>query len=971
MNINKAITILNERPRLIVIINFLLIAVILVAGYQSLKATEEATFNEFNQRQLVMARGAVGGIELYFRNLSEAMHAMARMDGVLGFDEITTRHVLALEIHELERLGVTDIGVLDADGVLRFSARAPHLEGSDFSQRRYYLEAKEMNSAENYMIQFIDSKPVEADQAGMVLVVPMFAVRAEKNQPSAFGRFAGVTFCSLDLDYLIDKLVAPVKPTGGGHAFLIDEESKVLWEPDSSFFRKNLLQEAEGFPSFQQILERMTAGETGTAQYSYYQFDYSTGRYSQDKEEKLMAYMPARLGAQQWALGLWAPKKDATRLIRSAYVKHLLLVALVTISILLGCSYALAMSFRYNKTLEGNVEVKTREFQESHRRLLTVMDSMDAAVYVADVETYEILYGNKYVRDLYGEVVGKTCWQVLQEGQSGPCDFCAKDRVLTPDGEPAGVNVREYQKEATGTWYEVRNRAIRWVDGRTVVLQIAADVTDRKQTERDLERAHSEMETFCSLLKQISSQRTLNGVGALLMKAVQNIVGSQYTLLHIFNSERNLVFTLTEAGISTVEEPELISAAQSILEGLDGMTIAPENKFNPPLVPDFFPSGRQTIIPLQSRNQLEGAFVIACQADCLCDEKALEMVSLVLDYASETIAKAVSYEEEIRDLEKRVESTAEFSGLIGKDFKMQVIYKLIEDIAPTDATVLIEGESGTGKEVVARAIHRRSPRHNKPFVVINCSAYPATLLESELFGHERGAFTGAIRQKIGRFEQAHGGTVFLDEIGEIAPSAQIKLLRVIQSHRFERLGGEKTLSVDVRLIAATNKDLLQEVKDGHFREDLYYRLNVIPINLPELKERPNDIPLLARHFLGRFAKEQNKEIQGFTSEAMRLLLDYNWPGNVRELENSIEHATVLAKGDRVEASDLPAIVQTQGAHTLGDRLPTIEEHERNLLLETLEQCGWVKKEAAQHLGISRTALYDKLKRYQITKPTTH
>jgi PAS domain S-box-containing protein len=780
-----------------------------------------------------------------------------------------------------------------------------------------------------------------------------------------------VAFCSLDLDYLIDKLIAPVKSTGGGHAFLIDDGSKVLWEPDGSLFRKNLLQEAEGFPSFQQILERMTAGDTGTAEYSYYRFDYSTSQYSREKEDKLMAYMPVRLGPQLWALGVWAPKKDATRSIRSAYVKHLLLVALVTVSILLGCSYAVAMSFRYNKTLEAQVEVKTKDFQESHRRLLIVLGSRDAAVYVADVETYEILYGNKYVRDLYGEVEEKICWQVMQDGQSGPCDFCTKERLLTPDGEPAGVGVREFQKKATGKWYEVRDRAIRWVDGRTVVLQIAADVTDRKQTEEDLERAHSEMDTFCSMLKQIGSYRTLNGVGSLLMKAVQNIVGSQYTLLHIFNSERNMLFTLMEAGISTNEDPELIRAAQTILKELDGMTIAPKTKFNPPLIPDYFPAARQTIIPLRIRDQLEGAFVITCDSDCLCDEKALEMVALVLEYASETIKKSVAYEEEIRDLEKRVESTAEFSGLIGKDPKMQVIYKLIEDIAPTDATVLIEGESGTGKELVARAIHRRSPRHNKPFIVINCSAYPTTLLESELFGHEKGAFTGAIRQKIGRFEQAHGGTVFLDEIGEIAPSAQIKLLRVIQSQRFERLGGEKTLSVDVHILAATNKDLLQEVKNGNFREDLYYRLNVIPIHLPALRERRNDIPLLARHFLGRFIKEQNKEIQGLTTEAMRLLLDYDWPGNVRELENTVEHATVLAKGDRVEASDLPAIVQTQGGRTLGERLPTIEEQEKNLLLETLEKCGWVKKEAAQHLGISRTALYDKLKRYQISKPTTH
>ena len=971
MNLNKTIAFLNERPWLIVVINLLLIALILTAGYQSLKATEQATFKEFNQRQLVMAKGAVGGIELYFGNLAEAMHAVARMEGVVRFDEITTRDILALEINELERLGVRDIGVLDAKGVLRFSASTPTWEGADYSQRTYYQAAKQMTSSEKYLIRFIDSKQFETSQSGMVVAVPMFTARPDKNQPSSFGRFAGVTFCTIDLDYLVDKLVAPVKSTEGGHAFLIDDAAMVLWDPDSSLFRKNLLQEAEGFPSFHQVVNTMTAGDTGTAEYSYYRFDYSTWQYSRDKEEKLIAYMPARLGPQLWALGVWAPKKDATRLIRSAYIKHLLLVAVVVISIFFGCFYGLAMSLRYNKTLEAQVEEKTRDFQESHLRLLTVLDSLDAAVYVADVETHEILYGNKCVRDLFGEVEGKICWQVMQNGQPGPCDFCTKERLLTPVGEPAGVSVREFQKEVTGKWYEVRDRAIRWVDGRTAVLQIASDVSERKQAEADLERAHSEMDTFCNMLKQIGSQRTLNGVGTLLMKAVQNIVGSQYTLLHIFNSERNMLFTLMEAGISTNEDPEFIAMAQTILKDLDGMTIGPKNKFDPPLIPDYFPAARQTIIPLRIRDQLEGAFVITCEADCLCDEKALEMVALVMEYASETIKKAVAYEEEIRDLEKRVESTSEFSGLIGKDPKMQVIYKLVEDIAPTDATVLIEGESGTGKELVARAIHRRSPRHNKPFIVINCSAYPTTLLESELFGHEKGAFTGAIRQKIGRFEQAHGGTVFLDEIGEIAPSAQIKLLRVIQSQRFERLGGEKTLSVDVHILAATNKDLLQEVKNGNFREDLYYRLNVIPIHLPALRERPNDIPLLARHFLGRFIKEQDKEIQGFSSEAMRLLLDYHWPGNVRELENSIEHATVLAKGDRIEISDLPAIVQTHGGRILTDRLPTIEEQEKNLLLETLEKCGWVKKEAAQHLGISRTALYDKLKRYQITKPTTH
>jgi len=285
--------------------------------------------------------------------------------------------------------------------------------------------------------------------------------------------------------------------------------------------------------------------------------------------------------------------------------------------------------------------------------------------------------------------------------------------------------------------------------------------------------------------------------------------------------------------------------------------------------------------------------------------------------------------------------------------------------------VLIQGETGTGKELVAEAIHKKSLRKEKPFVVINCSAYPATLLESEIFGHERGAFTGAIRQKYGRFEQAHGGTVFLDEIGEIPSSAQIKLLRVLQTQKFERLGGEKTLDVDVRIIAATNKDLLQEVKNGRFREDLFYRLNVILMNLPPLSERNNDISLLARYFLRRIAKLHRKEIEDFRPEAMRLLLDYPWPGNVRELENSVEHAVVLAKGGWIETSDLPTVIQSIVSATMRTLPTTMAENEREYLENILEECGWNKKLTAIRLGISRNTLYVKLKKYKITKPTTH
>jgi two-component system response regulator HydG len=488
----------------------------------------------------------------------------------------------------------------------------------------------------------------------------------------------------------------------------------------------------------------------------------------------------------------------------------------------------------------------------------------------------------------------------------------------------------------------------------------------------ELERSHQQTRTVCGIVQEIGAMRSLSEIGPTLIKTFQDILKCGQMVFLIFSSNRDLLFVSSKSETRALKELEPIESVATTLEDITKVTFIKKRAFQPPLVPDSFQTAvRQAIIPLHHEKQLLGGLVIGCPGDCHCNVKEIDVVGLMLGQAAGVIKRAVLQEEEIHEIQSRVETTAEFSGIIGKDPKMQLIYKLIEDIAPTDATALIQGESGTGKELVARAIHQRSPRKNKPFVVINCSAYPATLLESELFGHEKGAFTGAIRQKSGRFEQAHDGTVFLDEIGEISPSAQIKLLRVLQSQKFERIGGEKTLSVNVRIIAATNKELLQQVKQGNFREDLYYRLNVIPIQLPPLVERRNDIPLLARHFLRRFAAEQGKKIERFSQEAMRRLLDYSWPGNVRELENTIEHATVLAKGGRIEASELPAVLHSATFATDIGKPPTLVDHEKKLLQEVLEECGWNKKQAAKLLGISRSTLYDKLKKYQITKPTAH
>jgi len=486
----------------------------------------------------------------------------------------------------------------------------------------------------------------------------------------------------------------------------------------------------------------------------------------------------------------------------------------------------------------------------------------------------------------------------------------------------------------------------------------------------ELERAHDEMSTFCQVLKQVGIQQKLDGVGSFLINKFQQILNTRYMKLFVFSSDRESLFILSEKGVEILEDKELIENISNSLEEMSSINTSPGISFPSSLIPDDIPlDGQQTIIPFRIENYTQGALVIACSQDCLCDENKLRLIALILEQASGSIKRAILHQEEIRFLEKRIESMSEFSGIIGKDSKMQTIYKLIEDIAHTDATILIQGETGTGKELVARAIYKKSLRKDNPFVVINCAAYPSTLLESELFGHEKGAFTGAIRKKMGRFEQADGGTVFLDEIGEIPLPSQIKLLRVLQSQKFERLGGEQTLAVNVRIIAATNKDLIQEVKRGDFREDLYYRLNVIPIHLPLLRNRRNDIPLLARHFQRRFAAEHGDDVSDFSSEAMRRLLDYPWPGNVRELENTIEHAVVLSKGQRTEVAHLPSILSSDDAFSLPakrDSAGTMVDHEKKLLIDVLKDCDWNKSKAALQLGISRSTLYGKIKKYKVS-----
>ncbi|HEY4311213.1 MAG TPA: sigma-54 dependent transcriptional regulator [Pirellulales bacterium] len=343
---------------------------------------------------------------------------------------------------------------------------------------------------------------------------------------------------------------------------------------------------------------------------------------------------------------------------------------------------------------------------------------------------------------------------------------------------------------------------------------------------------------------------------------------------------------------------------------------------------------------------------------------------IVDDELEMSIDRAINHRrvvEENKNLKTQLDMRFGMDSIVGHDYRMRRVYEMASSVADTRASVLITGESGTGKSMIARAIHRQSRRRDKPFVEVACGALPENLLESELFGHVAGAFTGAIGDKVGKFKLADGGTIFLDEIATASPAMQVKLLRVLQEFEFEPVGGTKTFKVDARVILATNEKLEDLVREGRFRQDLYYRINVINIELPPLRDRIADIPMLAAHFLKEVCDECSKPIPGFTDECMALLENYQWPGNVRELANVIERAVLLGKGGPIGAADLPGVMTSGGGRSLepvGGRTlkQALEEPERRIILEVLESNQWNRHATADSLGINRTTLYKKMKR---------
>jgi len=393
-----------------------------------------------------------------------------------------------------------------------------------------------------------------------------------------------------------------------------------------------------------------------------------------------------------------------------------------------------------------------------------------------------------------------------------------------------------------------------------------------------------------------------------------------------------------------------IMIADLVMPSMDGIELMKRAKAQQPKIEVIIITAYASI-PTAITAMKEGAYDYIEKP--FCPERA--------EFLVEKLAEHQELVEENLSLRQKLEDRYRFENIIAKSSKMQRVIEIIKVVAKSNATVLITGESGTGKELVARAIHSQSHRRNKSFVAVSCAALPESLLESELFGHEKGSFTGAYAQKKGKFEFANGGTLFLDEVGEMSANIQVHLLRVLEEKEFTRVGGNEPTRVDVRVLSATNKDLRKTIGKQEFREDLYYRLNVVNIELPPLRERKEDVPLLAGHFLHKFAMENQKEITGFSPEAMELVLYYDWPGNVRELENAIERAVILAKDSIITIADLPQENLSPTYSTAPRK--NLKEVEKGHIWKILRETGENYSEAARILGISRMTLYNKAKEY--------
>jgi len=634
------------------------------------------------------------------------------------------------------------------------------------------------------------------------------------------------------------------------------------------------------------------------------------------------------------------------------------------------------------KAVEGEMRT-AKEFRE------TIINSITDHLVVIDPRTFAVVMVNDAFAAWKGRraehLEGRTCFEMLR-GRTTPCP---DDGLHCPTRECARLK-RMVLSEKTVATLQGLDRTFMiatypHLDGQgqvDLVVRLERDVTDRRRMEealavrsRQLQQTQLQLEKLYDIARERTNRRSIPELVQFLGAKVQELFPQAEPLFLIMEPARNRFLGLEEC------PRDFWEPLHRLFRRLEQLHLGPEwcrslRQLREPQVFSYQASGDSGLlfqplseiyqswvgVPILSQQRCLGLFLLGCHVPQVFSREDVHFLHAVFAQVAGYLRYLLHQEEGGGSLEPAAQPKTSHGEIIGQSKKMQEVYQFIDLVSGTDAAILITGENGAGKELVAHTIHSQSKRSRGPFVVANCSAYSSTLLESELFGHEKGAFTGAIRRKKGRLELAQGGTLFLDEIGDLSPATQVLLLRFLQDHSFERVGGEATLEADVRLLAATHKDLFREVQAGRFRDDLYYRLNVVTVHLPPLRERPEDIPLLCQHFLQKYGGRESKRLPRFSPDALESMMEYDWPGNVRQLENAVSHAVMLAQGDFIRRRHLPRFLKEAAPEVSP---ASLAESERRLILRVLKEAGWNKHEAARRLKVSRSTLYSKIKRYQL------
>ncbi|MCK4729045.1 MAG: sigma 54-interacting transcriptional regulator [Desulfobacterales bacterium] len=626
--------------------------------------------------------------------------------------------------------------------------------------------------------------------------------------------------------------------------------------------------------------------------------------------------------------------------------------------------------------------------RQDGRFLQSVFDAIQDGMTVLDCE-FNIIRVNAWTEKMYAcnmPLVGKKCYETYQKRES-PCPGCPSLRTLQT-GEAHGEIVPYPSEEDPTQWFDLSAFPLKNPDGRVVgIIEHMKDITERKQaeevlqeSERELKRRHNELQAISRVFLRVTKEYNLNGMCRVLQDMMEDFYPGFDAWMFLLTPDRDgFYFPRAEKGgnrATCYDRAERIinklKLEDALLKFLTAEKMKPtcsetKNGDCPAIIEDLADGFRTWMaVPIKVEDRCHGLYMLASSSLAIEVESDLIFVETLIRQISGVIRYQISKEVREEAFRKQLTGPDKFMGIVGRSRPMQEIYRLIQSVADSKSTVLITGESGTGKELVARAIHAAGKYKQTPFIVADCSSFVPTLVHSEIFGHEKGAFTGALSQRRGRLERAQGGILFLDEVADLPLETQVLLLRFLQERSFERVGGDRPVEVNVRVIAATNKDIEKEMRAGRLREDFYYRLNVITTELPALRERITDVPLLANHFLRTYCLIEGKDITGFESETMKLMMEYDWPGNVRELQNSVARSVVLASGSRIAVEDLPEKMRI----LLGQGMPkeyALEKNERNLIVSVMRECNWNKHEAARLLNISRGTLYSKLKKHNIQR----